>query len=101
MFLFATYLCWNKERITPQSALHVALPARYLLLMMGMCAMYNGFIYNDFLSIPLNLFGTNWEDNLQKETYPFGIDPEWHESSYNLLFFNSFKMKISVIFGVI
>jgi V-type H+-transporting ATPase subunit a len=28
------------------------------------------------------------------------MDPEWYESSFNLLFFNSFKMKISVIFGV-
>ena len=29
------------------------------------------------------------------------MDPEWYGSDYNLVFFNSFKMKVSVIFGVI
>jgi V-type H+-transporting ATPase subunit a len=95
------YLIFMKDHIDPKSMIKAAVPARYLLLMMGMCAMYNGAIYNDFLSIPLNIFGSNWENNVQSKPYPFGLDPEWHESEFNLLFFNSFKMKISVIFGVI
>ena len=32
--------------------------ARYLLLVMGLCATYCGLIYNDCMSIPLQLFST-------------------------------------------
>lgn len=33
---------------------------RYMLFMMGAFAMYAGLIYNDFFSLPLNLFGSKF-----------------------------------------
>jgi len=97
------------------SGLHAA---RYMLLMMGCFAVYAGFIYNDTFSLGLDLFGTRWkwpsgvEDgdeavlNCEGElgnsdcVYPFGVDPFWHIAENELAFFNSLKMKMSVIIGV-
>jgi V-type H+-transporting ATPase subunit a len=89
--------------------------------MMGFFAIYSGFMYNDCFALGLNLFGSRWsfegQDTGEVEegavasqpngygadasVYPFGLDPIWHVSTNELLFFNSFKMKISVIFGII
>jgi V-type H+-transporting ATPase subunit a len=121
LFLFAFYLCWNKESLKKsKSALAPALKARYLLLFMGFFAFYSGWLYNDFLSIPLNIFGScyrnpdqelnsvektqslipNKAERIQDCTYPFGLDPKWYVASNELAYFNSLKMKLSVVLGV-
>jgi V-type H+-transporting ATPase subunit a len=94
--------------------------ARYMILLMGAFAVYAGLIYNDFFALGLNLFGSSfkWALGLETESgtvaertgsctygdsscvYPFGVDPAWHISSNELLFFNSMKMKMSVILGI-
>lgn len=108
MVLFALYLIWQKPQIeSSASMLKAATPIRYLLLMMGLCATYCGLIYNDFLGIPFDFFGSRWEVNkdiseqyTMTSTYPIGMDPIWFRSDNELVFFNSFKMKVSVVFGV-
>eukprot|EP00173_Palmaria_palmata_P004102 Plantae.Rhodophyta-Palmaria_palmata.ctg489.p1 GENE.Plantae.Rhodophyta-Palmaria_palmata.ctg489~~Plantae.Rhodophyta-Palmaria_palmata.ctg489.p1 ORF type:complete len:403 (-),score=68.26 Plantae.Rhodophyta-Palmaria_palmata.ctg489:118-1230(-) len=93
--------------------------ARYLILMMGLFSIYTGFIYNEFFAIPLDLFGSRWKftasssmacgvDNCDVPTsvlppiepYPLGFDPVWKASKTGLVFFNSYKMKLSIVLGV-
>ncbi|XP_053870197.1 V-type proton ATPase 116 kDa subunit a 1 isoform X3 [Malaclemys terrapin pileata] len=101
---------------------------RYIILLMGVFSMYTGLIYNDCFSKALNMFGSswsvrpmfskgNWTEELLQNTpvlqlnpavagvfsgpYPFGIDPVWNIASNKLNFLNSFKMKMSVILGII
>lgn len=96
---------------------------RYMIAMMGFFAVYAGFVYNDCFSLGLNLFGSKYlfegqgEEEVEEgsiagasgdfiygdtaSVYPFGLDPIWHVSSNELLFFNSFKMKLSVVIGII
>jgi V-type H+-transporting ATPase subunit a len=110
LFAFGIYLCLKADEIKASKSLLALLhPARYLLLLMGMFAFYCGFIYNDFMSIPFNLFGScynmatagvNGAAQAPDCIYPFGLDPAWYGTSNELTFFNSYKMKLSVILGV-
>ncbi|XP_043090426.1 V-type proton ATPase 116 kDa subunit a isoform X2 [Puntigrus tetrazona] len=103
---------------------------RYIILLMGIFSVYTGIIYNDCFSKSLNVFGSGWSvrpmfgerggnwtpatlrDNhvLQLDPavakvftgpYPVGIDPIWNIATNKLTFLNSFKMKMSIILGVI
>jgi len=124
LFLAGFGLVWNEKKAEKSKLdessemMHVA---RYMLLMMGFFAVYAGLIYNDCFSLGLNLFRSRWvfegqeygsveegttatstgQYGSNESVYPFGLDPVWHVSSNELLFFNSFKMKMSVIFGII
>ena len=124
LFLNGCMLVWNEKKAEGvkrdelSEGLHVG---RYMITMMGFFAVYAGLVYNDCFSLGLNLFGSRWEfynqNNFAVEendvayqvaeygsnesVYPFGLDPMWHVASNELLFFNSFKMKLSVIFGII
>ena len=56
-----------------------------MFVMMGFFATYCGFIYNDFISFPLNLFGSCYNTTTGQRlspdcVYPFGIDPVWYIS---------------------
>eukprot|EP00497_Spongosphaera_streptacantha_P002767 TRINITY_DN337_c0_g2_i5.p1 TRINITY_DN337_c0_g2~~TRINITY_DN337_c0_g2_i5.p1 ORF type:complete len:594 (+),score=117.32 TRINITY_DN337_c0_g2_i5:397-2178(+) len=76
---------------------------RYLMLFMGLFAIYNGFIYNDIMSISMTLWSdAKYDDEGDKWTgvYPFGFDPSWHDRTEQIAFGNSVKMKCSVLFGV-
>uniref|UniRef100_A0AAR2KDM7 V-type proton ATPase subunit a n=1 Tax=Pygocentrus nattereri TaxID=42514 RepID=A0AAR2KDM7_PYGNA len=100
---------------------------RYLILLMGLFSIYTGAIYNECFSRGLTVFPSswhvrpnavfyNWTYTFRENTYlsldpnvtgvftgpyPFGIDPIWGMANNHLTFLNSYKMKMSVIVGVI
>jgi V-type H+-transporting ATPase subunit a len=92
----------------------MAFGGRYVILMMSLFSIYTGLIYNEFFSVPFELFGRSAYDCRDpeckdsttmgliktRETYPFGLDPVWHGSRSELPFLNSLKMKMSILLGV-
>lgn len=110
LFLFGIYLVVNYPKLKgTKHMLEPFFPLRFLLILMGFFAFFAGFIYNDFGSIPLNIFGScfeakegeRWTEREEGCVYPLGIDPKWYIADNELAFFNSLKMKMAVIIGVI
>eukprot|EP00435_Cladocopium_sp_Y103_P013089 s3411_g3.t1 len=113
LFLAGLWLCKNAEslRFTQPTLFMV----RYMVVSLGFFAIYAGFMYNDFFSVGLQLFDSRWKDvgegNYEPDydvknsggrgPYPFGLDWAWHGSNNELLYVNSLKMKLSVLFGVL
>jgi V-type H+-transporting ATPase subunit a len=80
---------------------------KYIISMMGFFAIFCGFIYNEFFSVPFAIQPSCYEKVKDKFvlkekdcTYGFGTDWVWAESSNETSFVNSFKMKFSIIVGV-
>ena len=101
---------------------------RYIIFLMSIFSIYTGLIYNDVFSKSLNIFGSHWSSqrfeftasnssplvlsnsfmldpkddaSYASDPYPMGIDPVWQSASNKIGFLNTYKMKISLIFGVI
>ena len=63
---------------------------RYIIVLMAIFAIYNGFMYNEFFSIPMAWGGLESSSmyvinppsvkmslNNESYVYPFGVDPAW------------------------
>lgn len=83
---------------------------RYIILLMGLFAIFTGLMYNDIFSRSTFLFRSGWtwprgEGTLVAEptgsVYFAGVDPMWHGAENNLVFTNSLKMKLSIVLGVV
>eukprot|EP01071_Lankesteria_metandrocarpae_P007374 Lankesteria_metandrocarpae@DN4661_c0_g1_i1.p1 len=112
LFLGGLYmvLAWHRSlKYADSELVQMVGGGRYMILLMGMFAVYAGFIYNDFFALGMDIFGTRYKEvsssgttitfapDPTKNTYPFGFDPVWKGSSNEIDFFNSFKMKFAVI----
>lgn len=108
MIYFEKPLMRNKQ----DELFSMAFYGRYIMLMMGTFSMYTGLIYSDAFSKELPLFKSMWEvpedfkanstvtmTRREGYTYPFGMDWRWHDTDNDLLFSNSYKMKLSIIMG--
>eukprot|EP00056_Hartaetosiga_gracilis_P005753 m.88508 g.88508 ORF g.88508 m.88508 type:complete len:839 (+) comp12269_c0_seq1:132-2648(+) len=102
---------------------------RYIILLMGLFSMYTGFIYNDIFSKSVTWAPSGWttpdanvsihnDDTLTlaapyidhknmthngdfRHPYVLGLDPIWQVADNKLTFSNSYKMKLSVILGIV
>lgn len=73
---------------------------------MAICSIYIGWLYNEFYALPTFLSRSRWMVIPTSQfmvpvpnstTYPFGVDPAWKVSANELAFYNSLKMKISIV----
>ncbi|XP_050461396.1 V-type proton ATPase 116 kDa subunit a 1 isoform X1 [Cataglyphis hispanica] len=125
MFLFGGWMVLKEKPLAAKKSdneiWNIFFGGRYIIFLMGLFSMYTGLIYNDIFSKSLNIFGSNWMINYDQSTiqsnkdlqlnpssedyvdypYPFGMDPVWQLAENKIIFQNSYKMKISIIFGVI
>ena len=114
LFFWGVYLCFGNRK-NPNSITGALGPYRYLFVLMGLFSFFCGLVYNDFSSLGTQTFGKTcfsvieqgkhhdeYAHKLDKNcVYPFGIDPIWYRSTQEISYMNSFKMKISVIYGVV
>lgn len=117
LFLATLFLILREKKYSSQKLgdiMEMAFGGRYVIIMMSIFSIYTGLIYNEFFSVPFELFGRSAYDCRDsscrdattigmikvRETYPFGVDPMWHGTRSELPFLNSLKMKMSILLGV-
>lgn len=127
LFLFGLWMVLNERKFMQERSKNeiwnIFFGGRYIIFLMGIFSMYTGFIYNDVFSKAVNIFGTSWRIEYNTSTvmentdlqlnpasdialipdsvYMMGLDPVWMVASNKIIFLNSYKMKLSIIFGVI
>lgn len=127
LLAFGLWMCIKEKQLEARKDLDSEIwkyffSGRYLITLMGMFSIYTGIVYNDVFSKSLNIFGSSWQTSLTSEEimkeedvmmdpadtkewygfpYLFGVDPIWQVSENKIMFLNAFKMKISIIIGVL
>jgi len=110
----AAMIYWERplQKSKQDELFSMAFFGRYIMLMMGIFSIYTGLIYNDVFSKSMSLFPSQWEfphnftegttveaSKVPGYTYPIGLDWGWHSAENELLFTNSYKMKLSILLG--
>ncbi|RKP09745.1 V-type ATPase, V0 complex, 116kDa subunit family [Thamnocephalis sphaerospora] len=114
MTAFAVWMCVRERSLAKYAndeMFGMIYSGRYIILLMGFFSMYAGMLYNDIFSRSMHFWHSGWDWGEIKEgeeaqatqvgVYPFGIDPAWHGADNALLFSNSYKMKMSILIGVV
>ena len=127
MLLFALFIILREKNLRLVAAKNESFAmffgGRYVILMMGIFSLYTGFVYNDVFAKSVTLLPSAWfvdpnmkltavdrdakmmlepvnNTNYDGTPYAIGLDPIWAMAENNILFTDSMKMKMSVIFGV-
>ncbi|XP_053624657.1 V-type proton ATPase 116 kDa subunit a 1-like isoform X2 [Plodia interpunctella] len=124
LIVFAMWMIMNERKIiamrSTNEIFNIAFGGRYVILMLGIFSVITGFLYNDIFSKGFRLMDAYWintktkadiEDNNHitlnaadptgKFAYLFGLDPIWKQAMNKIVVENSFKMKLSIILGVV
>ncbi|KAL0365563.1 UNVERIFIED_CONTAM: V-type proton ATPase subunit a3 [Sesamum angustifolium] len=117
LLLATLYFIIREKKLSSQKLgdiMEMTFGGRYVILLMALFSIYTGLIYNEFFSVPFELFApsayvcrdpacrdaTTVGLIKARDTYPFGVDPAWHGTRSELPFLNSLKMKMSILLGV-
>ncbi|XP_022201975.1 V-type proton ATPase 116 kDa subunit a1 isoform X2 [Nilaparvata lugens] len=127
LFIFGAYMVLYEKSLMRKKSnneiWNIFFGGRYIILLMGVFSFYTGIIYNDVFSKSLNVFKSQWSvtgynhstvmtnhylqlnpstEQYSGLPYTIGLDPVWQLAEANkIIFMNSFKMKLSIIFGVV
>ncbi|KAG9391739.1 V-type ATPase, V0 complex, 116kDa subunit family [Carpediemonas membranifera] len=117
VLLMALLMIW-KEKPMLKNGVHDALDmifkGRYVILLLGIFSMIVGLIYNEYFGLPIpypdspytisnhEVNPTNIDiGNLHFKAPVFGMDYNWRTADAGLAYVNSFKMKVSIIIGIL
>jgi V-type H+-transporting ATPase subunit a len=124
VLLFTIFMIFKEKEWSRQplpELLQFPFDGRYVILLMSIASIYIGLLYNECFAIPMDFFGSRFEvcndtsnafmcpkaQYLVPNTtdtytpYPFGVDPAWKGAPNELAYYNSVKMKMSIIVGVL
>jgi len=106
LMLFGYYMIRNEASFEGKKLddlVEMCYGGRYVIFLNGLFGMYTGLIYNEVFACPMSIFGShyNFETGMTEGAPIFGIEPMWHHAANKISFFNSLKMKISIVVGVI
>ncbi|KAI5163971.1 V-type H+-transporting ATPase subunit a [Nematocida ausubeli] len=94
------FIRWNKTSNMPDM-ISLLYNARYVLVIMGIWAVYFGFLYGDCMGYAFGQELSAYKGSTKMGNCIFGIDHSWHLASNSSVFINSLKMKMSIVLGFI
>lgn len=112
LLLFSLFLLIFQKKIAPiaerSEMVGMVFSGRWVLFLMSLFSIYTGLLYNDCFGLQFNIFGTAYDfpeheviGEKVRPTYVFGVDVAWFGTLNKLMMYNSIKMKMAIVFGVV